>query len=119
MAGGPRVLIRELDNVDQLLQELQNNTALTHRKTRFYGPMWDLVHLVRWAPDQTLQTSIAAIGERLALPHPHIVGGLLGCLDDWHLTSDQDPWTLDAHGGLELKQGVGPYAKYQAQQADR
>lgn len=112
MAGGPRVLIRELPQVEEVVADLKAGRFESRKKTAFYGPIHDLVHLVRWAPGEILESTLREIGERLAYPHAHLIGGLYECIDDWYLASETDPLTLEPNDPFEVRLGKGPHRKY-------
>lgn len=62
---------------------------------------WDIAHLIRWAPDQTLDTTPRAIALRLAVPVRSVLGGLellnvhgrAHVVPDFNMLGADDPMT--------------------------
>ena len=53
MSGGPRVLIREFSDLQPVLDDVRAG-VIDKWMHRFHEGMWDLAHLVRWAPELSL-----------------------------------------------------------------
>lgn len=110
MAGAERKLLvplRPALDLDMLRSEGGS-------ERHFIGPMWDLVHLIRWAPDQVLRATPREISNRLAITHEHVIGGVVALQESWWGSCDADAYSLQLNDPLELRLGQGPWARYAA-----
>lgn len=117
LAGDPRVLIHQVNSPTDIEQILAGDKERDDSWSNlFLRQKWELFHLLRWAPDQILRATPRQISTRLGLGHEHVIGGLLGLMDDWYGVSDSDPLGLGPDDGFELRRGEGPFAKHRTKE---
>lgn len=116
----PRRLTQIPRDLEHLVEDLQTGKATSNWRSAFLGPVFDIVHLVRWAPEQTLATTVEELSRRLSLPGSHIVGGLHAAKAEWRIQTNAEPLRIEANEPITLHMGDGPWQKYFAatQKAD-